>query len=91
MDRNSFIVSLNSILVRLKQENLDMREENSKLTLELNKQKRLVTRLKESHRTDKENSNPSLLATPMTTPLHKTPAFRRQTIASPLSNRNGQR
>merc|ERR1719330_257902 len=35
-------------LVRLKQENLDMREEIAKLTLELNKSKKLVNRMKES-------------------------------------------
>jgi hypothetical protein len=33
-------------LIRLKQENLDMREELAKMNLELNKQKRLVSRMK---------------------------------------------
>merc|ERR1711976_320536 len=92
-------------LVRLKQENLDLREENAKLNLDLNKQKRLVSRLKETYKSDKENSNPSLatplansmLRTPLAkapafTPMSKTPAaFRRQTVASPLANRTGQR
>ena len=76
-------------LVRLKQENLDMREELAKVNLELNKQKRLVGRLKEHRSMSKENLPLSVLQTP----VHKTPAaaIRRQTIASPLSNRNGQR
>jgi len=76
-------------LVRLKQENLDMREELAKVNLELNKQKRLVGRLKEHRSMSKEN----LPASVLNTPLNKTPAIRRQTIASPLSNRNrnGQR
>jgi len=76
-------------LVRLKQENLDMREELAKVNLELNKQKRLVGRLKEHRSMSKENLTTSVL----NTPLNKTPAIRRQTIASPLSNRNrnGQR
>ena len=71
-------------LVRLKQENLDMREELAKVNLELNKQKRLVGRLKEHRSMSKEN----LPASVLNTPLNKTPAIRRQTIASPLSNRN---
>ena len=72
-------------LVKLKQDNLDLRTELAKVNLELNKQKRLVARYKNS----KENSgpNPDLLKTP----LMKTPNIRRQTIASPLSNRNGPR
>merc|ERR1719369_672163 len=76
-------------LVRLKQENLDMREELAKVNLELNKQKRLVGRLKEHKSMSKEN----LPSSALNTPLNKTPAIRRQTIASPLSNRNrnGQR
>merc|ERR1739844_804076 len=76
-------------LVRLKQENLDMREELAKVNLELNKQKRLVGRLKEHRSMSKENLPASVLQTP----VNKTPAasIRRQTIASPLSNRNGQR
>ena len=78
-------------LVRLKQENLDMREELAKVNLELNKQKRLVVRLKEHKSMSKENLPSSVLNTPAT--LNKTPAIRRQTIASPLANRNrnGQR
>merc|ERR1739844_384566 len=77
-------------LVRLKQENLDMREELAKVNLELNKQKRLVGRLKEHKSMSKENL--SILNTPAAA-LNKTPAIRRQTIASPLAprNRNGQR
>merc|ERR1712029_1209798 len=72
-------------LVKLKQDNLDLRTELAKVNLDLNKQKRLVARYKGS----KENSHPDLLKTPMS--AMKTPSIRRQTIASPLSNRNGQR
>ena len=72
-------------LVKLKQDNLDLRTELAKVNLDLNKQKRLVARYKGS----KENSHPDLLKTPMS--AMKTPNIRRQTIASPLSNRNGQR
>ena len=61
-----------------------MREELAKVNLELNKQKRLVARYKGP---SKENSYP---ATPLPSKVGATP-FRRQTIASPLSNRNGQR
>jgi len=73
-------------LVKLKQDNLDLRTELAKVNLELNKQKRLVARYKSS----KENAHPGDL---LKTPMMKTPAsnIRRQTIASPLSNRNGQR
>ena len=71
-----------------------MREELGKVNLELNKQKRLVGRLKEHRSMSKENLPASVLSTPLNTPMMKTPAgIRRQTIASPLSNRNrsGQR
>merc|ERR1711974_192660 len=57
-------------LVRLKQENLDMREELAKVNLELNKQKRLVARYKGP---SKENSYP---ATPLPSKVGATP-FRR--------------
>ena len=76
-------------LVRIKQENLDMREEIAKLNVELSKHKRMVTRLKESkNHGSKENVHPG---SALSTPLNKTGAIRRQTIASPLANRNGQR
>lgn len=71
-------------LVRLKQENLDMREELAKANLELNKQKRLVARYKSSAAGGKENC----LSTPLMTPVQA--VNRRQTIASPLANRNAQ-
>merc|ERR1719221_1530126 len=48
-------------LVRLKQENLDMREELARVNLELNKQKRLVVRLKEHKSISKENLPSSVL------------------------------
>lgn len=78
-------------LVRLKQENLDMREELAKVNLELNKQKRLVQRYKDASKENSSNPSLSILSTPMGGGnMAKTP-FRRQTIASPLANRSNRK
>lgn len=71
-------------LVRLKQENLDMREELAKVNLELTKHKRMLTRYKNN--AGKENAFHN---TPLMTPVQAV-TTRRQTIASPLANRNTQ-
>ena len=80
-------------LVRLKKENLQLREEVSQQTMAINKYKRQLEKLKQN----KENAprtglGASLLKTPLgnkkAVPSTPMSSYRRQTIASPLTNRN---